>query len=110
MKISKIHTLDFNCEHCGEVERRITLPPNGVFECVVCNKDSDITKSSKKPSIDEIVVTIMNNLNRFNEINRKLMMHRINPVSKEYLNALKEVNNLGLLPKSTKIILESFSN
>lgn len=45
MTLSKIRTIDFYCEHCGEVEQLETLPPNNVFHCVVCDKDSDIRRS-----------------------------------------------------------------
>lgn len=43
--IKGIKTFDFHCEHCGEVERVNTLPPNNIFKCMVCDKDSDIRKS-----------------------------------------------------------------
>lgn len=44
-----------------------------------------------------------------NELNDKLMRHRHKPIDVEYLDELRYINSCDVLPKSTKIILESFT-
>lgn len=88
--------------HISEINKQFNEKAINFINTLYSFEDKEVPKFTDNNEVLSLYIKEQN------KINNELLWHRNNPISEIRLNAFRYFSRIGILPKSTEIILQSF--